>query len=68
MYPFIHIGRFEIGTFGILLWLAAVCGCWVLYKNFQRKGIEADAINVTALATIVNVRPHINFKRDARAI
>jgi phosphatidylglycerol---prolipoprotein diacylglyceryl transferase len=55
MYPFIHIGRFEIGTFGILLWLAAVSGCWVLYKNFQRKGVEADAINVTALATVAGI-------------
>jgi phosphatidylglycerol:prolipoprotein diacylglycerol transferase len=55
MYPFIHIGRFQIGTFGILLWLAAVAGCWVLYKNFERKGIEADAINVTALATVAGI-------------
>jgi phosphatidylglycerol:prolipoprotein diacylglycerol transferase len=55
MYPFIHIGRFQIGTFGILLWLAAVSGCWVLYKNFERKGIEADAINVTALATVAGI-------------
>jgi phosphatidylglycerol---prolipoprotein diacylglyceryl transferase len=55
MYPFIHIGSLQIGTFGILLWLAAVSGCWVLYKNFQRKGIEADAINVTALATVAGI-------------
>jgi phosphatidylglycerol:prolipoprotein diacylglycerol transferase len=55
MYPFIHIGRFSIGTFGILLWLAAVSGCWVLYKNFQRKRVHADAINVTALATVAGI-------------
>lgn len=56
MYPFIHVGHhFEIGTFGLLLWLAAVSGCWVLYKNFQRKGVEADAINVTALATVAGI-------------
>lgn len=55
MYPFIHIGHFQIGTFGILLWLAAVSGCWVLYKNFQRKGVHADAINVTALATVAGI-------------
>ena len=55
VYPFIHIGHFEIGTFGLLLWLAAVSGCWVLYKNFQRKGIEADAINITALATVAGI-------------
>ncbi len=55
MYPFIHIGHFEIGTFGLMLWLAAVSGCWVLYKNFQRKGVKADAINVTALATVAGI-------------
>jgi phosphatidylglycerol---prolipoprotein diacylglyceryl transferase len=55
MYPFIHIGHLQIGTFGILLWLAAVSGCWVLYKNFQRKGVQADAINVTALATVAGI-------------
>lgn len=47
--------NFNIGTFGLLLWLAAVSGCWVLYKNFERKGIEADAINVTALATVAGI-------------
>jgi phosphatidylglycerol---prolipoprotein diacylglyceryl transferase len=55
MYPFIHVGHYSIGTFGILLWLAAVSGCWVLYKNFQRKGVAADAINVTALVTIAGI-------------
>jgi len=55
MYPFIHIGHYSIGTFGILLWLAAVSGCWVLHKNFQRNGIAADAINVTALVTIAGI-------------
>ncbi len=55
MYPFIHIGHYSIGTFGILLWLAAVSGCWVLYKNFERKGVAADAINVTALVTVAGI-------------
>jgi phosphatidylglycerol:prolipoprotein diacylglycerol transferase len=27
----------------------------VLYKNFQRKGVEADAINVTAMATVAGI-------------
>jgi phosphatidylglycerol:prolipoprotein diacylglycerol transferase len=55
MYPFIHFGHYEIGTFGILLWLAAVSACWVLYKNFERNGVDADAINVAALATVAGV-------------
>ena len=55
MYPFIHIGHFSIGTFGLCLWLASVCACWTLYKNFQRNGIDADAVGVAAYTTVGGV-------------
>jgi phosphatidylglycerol---prolipoprotein diacylglyceryl transferase len=56
MYPFIHIGpHFSIGTFGLLLWLAAVCACWVLHRNFLRWHIEADAIGVVAIVTVLGI-------------
>ena len=55
MYPFIHIGRFSIGTFGIMLWLAAVCACWVLHLNFRRWKIDADAIGIVAISTVLGV-------------
>ncbi len=55
MYPYIHIGRFSVGTFGILLWFAAVCGCWVLHRNFRRWKIDADAIGIVAIATVAGV-------------
>ncbi|MGA7523973.1 MAG: prolipoprotein diacylglyceryl transferase [Acidobacteriaceae bacterium] len=55
MYPFIHIGRFSIGTFGILLWLAAVAGCWILWLNFKRWRIAADAISIVAVSTVAGV-------------
>lgn len=55
MYPFIHIGHFTIGTFGILLWLAAVAGAWVLYLNFKRWKIDADAISIVAVSTVAGV-------------
>ena len=55
MYPFIHIGRFSIGTFGIMLWLAAVCACWVLHRNFRRWKINADAIGIVAISTVIGV-------------
>ena len=55
MYPFIHIGHFSIGTFGLCLWLASVCACWTLYKNFQRHGINADAVGVAAYTTVGGV-------------
>jgi len=55
MYPFIHIGGISIGTFGIMLWLAAVCACWALHANFKRWKIEADAISIVAIATVAGV-------------
>jgi phosphatidylglycerol:prolipoprotein diacylglycerol transferase len=55
MYPYIHIGHFSIGTFGLLLWLAAVCGCWVLNRNFVRWNIQADAIGIVAVVTVFGI-------------
>src|SRR5262245_22100672 len=55
MYPYIHIGRFSLGTFGILLWFAAVCACWVLQRNFRRWKIDADAISIVAVSTVAGV-------------
>jgi phosphatidylglycerol:prolipoprotein diacylglycerol transferase len=55
MYPFLHIGHFSIGTFGLCLWLASVCACWTLYRNFRRYGIDADAVGVAAYTTVGGV-------------
>jgi phosphatidylglycerol:prolipoprotein diacylglycerol transferase len=75
MYPFIHIGRFSVGTFGILLWLAAVSGCYVLYRNFRRWHIDADAISIVAVSTVAGIlgaklwhvmeSPHVLFTHPA---
>jgi phosphatidylglycerol:prolipoprotein diacylglycerol transferase len=55
MYPYIDIGSFHLGTFGLLLWLAAVVATVVLHKNFVRNGVDADALNVVALVVISGV-------------
>ena len=55
MYPYIDIGSFHLGTFGLLLWLAAVVGTVVLHKNFSRFGVDADALNVVAMVVIFGV-------------
>ena len=55
MYPYIHIGSLAIGTFGLLLWLAAVVGCWALHQNLRRYQVQADAIGIVALITIAGV-------------
>jgi phosphatidylglycerol:prolipoprotein diacylglycerol transferase len=55
MYPYIHFGRFTIGTFGLLLWFAAVCAGYVLYLNFRRFRVQADAVTVVAFTTVFGV-------------
>jgi phosphatidylglycerol:prolipoprotein diacylglycerol transferase len=55
MFPYIHIGSFQLGTFGLLLWLAAVVATVVLHKNFTRHDVDADALNVVALVVIAGV-------------
>jgi phosphatidylglycerol:prolipoprotein diacylglycerol transferase len=55
MYPFIHIGHLSIGTFGILLWFAAVGACWILYLNFRRFHLNADAISIVAVVAVSGI-------------
>jgi phosphatidylglycerol---prolipoprotein diacylglyceryl transferase len=66
MYPYlptigpIHLfhltfGPFQPGTFGLLLWLAAVAATIVLHKNFARKGVNEDALNIVAVVVVAGV-------------
>lgn len=55
MYPYINIGSIHLGTFGLLLWFAAVCGTIVLHKNFVRNGVDADALNVVTLSVLAGI-------------
>ena len=55
MYPFLNLGFAHIGTFGLLLWFAAVCGTWVLHRSFQRGGVDADALNVVVFTVIAGI-------------
>jgi phosphatidylglycerol:prolipoprotein diacylglycerol transferase len=55
MYPFLTIGPWHPGTFGLLLWLAAVIGTLVLHRNFVRNGVDADALNVVALVVVSGI-------------
>ena len=55
MFPYIDIGPAHLGTFGLLLWLAAVVATIVLHKNFIRNGVDADALNVVAFVVIAGV-------------
>jgi phosphatidylglycerol:prolipoprotein diacylglycerol transferase len=56
MYPYIHLGSLPpIGTFGLMLWLAAVCAGYVLHLNFRRFHVQADAISVVAFVIVLGV-------------
>ena len=55
MFPYINFGPVHLGTFGLLLWLAAVVGTIVLHKNFVRNGVDADALSVVAFVVIAGV-------------
>ena len=55
MYPYVTIGTWHLGTFGLLLWLAAVAGTFVLHRAFQRAGVVGDALNVVAMVVIFGV-------------
>lgn len=55
MYPYLNFGSWHIGTFGLLLWLAAVCATIVLHYNFKRNGVDADALNVVALSVVAGI-------------
>lgn len=55
MYPYINLGPIHLGTFGLLLWLAAVAATIVLHRNFLRHGVAADALNVVALVVVAGI-------------
>jgi phosphatidylglycerol:prolipoprotein diacylglycerol transferase len=55
MYPYLHFGSLRIPTFGLMLWFAAVCAGYVLYLNFRRARVQADAISIVAYVTILGI-------------
>ena len=55
MYPYINLGFAHVGTFGLMLWLAAVAATVVLYRNFIRNGSDADALNIVTLVVLSGI-------------
>jgi phosphatidylglycerol:prolipoprotein diacylglycerol transferase len=55
MLPFFHIGALNVPTFGLMLWLAAVAGAFVMDRNFRRAHITADAVGMVAVAVVAGI-------------
>ena len=55
MLPYIHLGFFNLPTFGLMLWLAAVTGGFIMDRNFRRWKIDADAVGMVAIAVVAGI-------------
>jgi len=55
MLPFLQIGSFNIPTFGLMLWLAAVAAAFVMDRGFRRERLTADAVGMVAVAVVLGI-------------
>jgi phosphatidylglycerol:prolipoprotein diacylglycerol transferase len=61
MLPFLHVWHFNIPTFGLMLWLAAVVAAFIMDRNFRRARIAgadgqmADAVGMVAVAVVAGI-------------
>ena len=56
MLPYLfHIGSFNVPTFGLMLWVAAVTAAIVADRAFKRAGLSSDAVGMVAIALIAGV-------------
>jgi phosphatidylglycerol---prolipoprotein diacylglyceryl transferase len=55
MLPYLHIGSFNLPTFGLMLWLAAVVGAFVVDRAFRRERLTADAVGMVAIAVVAGI-------------
>jgi phosphatidylglycerol:prolipoprotein diacylglycerol transferase len=60
MIPYLHIWNFNLPTFGLMLWLAAVAAAFVMDRSFRRARVTvgdqgADAVGMVAIVVVVGI-------------
>jgi phosphatidylglycerol:prolipoprotein diacylglycerol transferase len=55
MIPYLHLWHFDVPTFGLMLWLAAVAAGFVMDRSFYRARISADAVGIVAIAVVAGI-------------
>jgi phosphatidylglycerol:prolipoprotein diacylglycerol transferase len=55
MLPYLHIAKLSIPTFGLMLWLAAVAGAFLMDRGFRRAHIEADAVGMVMITMLMGI-------------
>ena len=55
MLPYLHLGWFNLPTFGLMLWFAAVAAAIVADRGFKREKITADAVGMVAIVLVAGI-------------
>ena len=55
MLPYLHLGSFNLPTFGLMLWFAAIAGAFLVDRAFKRAHISADAVGMVAVAVVAGI-------------
>src|ERR1039458_9385302 len=55
MIPYLHIWSFNLPTFGLMLWLAAVTAAFIMDRSFHRARVTADALGIVAVTVVFGI-------------
>lgn len=55
MLPYLHLFKLNVPTFGLMLWLAAVVGAWLMDRAFRRARLQADAVGFVAITVVAGI-------------
>jgi phosphatidylglycerol:prolipoprotein diacylglycerol transferase len=55
MIPYLHFWHLTLPTFGLMLWLAAVAGAFVMDRSFRRARVTADAVSMVAVTLVAGI-------------
>ena len=51
----ISVGPWDVPTFGLMLWVATLCGALVLHWTFRRAHVDADALGIVAMTVVAGI-------------
>jgi phosphatidylglycerol:prolipoprotein diacylglycerol transferase len=55
MIPYLHLGPFQLPTFGLMVALALITAAYVLQADFDRRGMNADAFTMITVAGLLGI-------------
>jgi phosphatidylglycerol:prolipoprotein diacylglycerol transferase len=55
MIPYLHIWSFNLPTFGLMLWMAAVVAAFVMDRGFRRARVTVDALGMVAITVVAGI-------------